>query len=69
MKPGQANTGHMILSLPGVRTLGLHQPLHALWDEKMLGPIKTNQNGTPMLGMQAVQKADQLVTAKRPAVK
>ena len=69
MRPGQAKTGHMTLSLPGVGTLGLHQHLHALGDKKMLGPLKSNQNGTPMLGMQAVQKADQLGTAKRPAVK
>ena len=63
MRPGQAKTGHMTLSLPGVGTLGLHQPLHAL------GPVKANQNGMPMLGIPAVQKADQVGTAKRPAVK
>ena len=53
----------------GVRTLGMHQHLHGIGNQKKLGPLKTNQAGTPMLGTQATQKRDQLVTAKRQAVK
>ena len=69
MSPGQAKTGPMTLSLHGVGTLRLHQHLHAIGDKQNIGPSKMHQSGTTMLGMQAVQKSAQLVTAKRQAVK
>ena len=69
MSPGQAKTGPMTLSLHGVGTLGLHQRLHAIGDKQKIGPSKMHQSGTTMLGMQAMQKSAQLVTAKRQAVK
>ena len=63
-RPGQAKTGPMTLSL-----LGLHQHLQAIRDQKKIGPMTVHLNGKTMLGMQAVQHTDQLVTAKRQAVK
>ena len=73
MSPGQAKTGPktgpMTLSLHAVGTLGLHQHLHAIRDQQKIGPMTVHLNGKTMLGMQAVQHTDQLVTAKRQAVK
>ena len=69
MSPGQAKAGPITLRLHAVGTLGLHQHLHAIRDQQKIGPFTVHLNGTTMLGMQAVQNTDQLVTAKRQAVK